>query len=199
MRLALSLTSSTRSGSFCLTLASGTTIEIVARQAPWPSRMGAAMQATEKSDSPAWMESPCSSAAAALRASCSLLVSARPVGDTVAERRSAALLNGKPVVGFEITRSRGAGEVEVAQAVKVKLAELKAQHPDITITEAFNFVDPVEENFHGSMYLLYEGAALAVIVVFFFLRDWRATLVSAAALPLGSVSKTVLPCPIATG
>ena len=34
--------------------------------------------------------------------------------DTVAEPRSAALLNGKPVVGFEITRSRGAGEVEVA-------------------------------------------------------------------------------------
>ena len=69
-----------------MTLASGTTIEIDARQAPWPSRMGAAMQATEKSDSPAWMESPCSSAAAALRASCSLSVSARPVGDTVAER-----------------------------------------------------------------------------------------------------------------
>jgi len=109
------------------------------------------------------------------------------VSDTVAERRSAALLNGKPVVGFEITRSRGAGEVEVAQGVRAKLAELKAKHPDIEITEAFNFVDPVEENYHGSMYLLYEGAILAVIVVFFFLRDWRATLVSAAALPLSVI------------
>lgn len=109
------------------------------------------------------------------------------VSDTVAERRSAALLNGQPVVGFEITRSRGAGEVEVAQGVRAKLAELKARHPDIEITEAFNFVDPVEENYHGSMYLLYEGAALAVIVVFFFLRDWRATLVSAAALPLSVI------------
>ncbi|MBI3381702.1 MAG: efflux RND transporter permease subunit [Aquabacterium sp.] len=109
------------------------------------------------------------------------------VSDTVAERRSAALLNGQPVVGFEITRSRGAGEVEVAQGVRAKLAELKAKHPDIEITEAFNFVDPVEENYHGSMYLLYEGAILAVIVVFFFLRDWRATLVSAAALPLSVI------------
>jgi multidrug efflux pump subunit AcrB len=109
------------------------------------------------------------------------------VRDTVAERRSAALLNGKPVVGFEITRSRGAGEVDVAQGVRAMLETLKARHPDIEIVEAFNFVDPVEENYHGSMYLLYEGAVLAVIVVFLFLRDWRATLVSAAALPLSVI------------
>jgi multidrug efflux pump subunit AcrB len=107
--------------------------------------------------------------------------------DTVAERRSAALLNGKPVVGFEITRSKSAGEVEVAKGVRAKLEELKAHHPDIEITEAFNFVDPVEENYQGSLYLMYEGAILAVIVVFFFLRDWRATLVSAAALPLSVI------------
>ena len=44
-----------------------------------------------------------------------------------------------------------------------------------------NRVDPVIENYEGSMWLLYEGAVLAVIVVWFFLRDWRATLVSAIA------------------
>ncbi len=109
------------------------------------------------------------------------------VTDTVGERRTAALLNGKPVVGFEITRSRGAGEVEVADAILVALAKLKAEHPDIEITEAFNFVDPVIENYEGSMKLLIEGAILAVIVVWAFLRDWRATLVSAAALPLSAI------------
>jgi len=109
------------------------------------------------------------------------------VRDSVAEQRSAALLNGKPVVGFEITRSRGAGEVEVAQGVKAALEHLRAAHPDISVTEAFNFVDPVEENFHGSMSLLYEGAFLAVIVVWLFLRDWRATFVSATALPLSII------------
>lgn len=109
------------------------------------------------------------------------------VSDTVAEQRSAALLNGKPVVGFEITRSRGAGEVDVANGVKATLEKLRAEHPDIEITEAFNFVDPVEENYHGSMSLLYEGAALAVLVVWLFLRDWRATFVSAAALPLSVI------------
>ncbi len=109
------------------------------------------------------------------------------VTDTVAEQRSAALLNGQPVVGFEITRSRGAGEVDVTVGVRASLDKLKAEHPDIQITEAFNFVDPVEENFTGSMSLLIEGAVLAVIVVFLFLRDWRATLVSATALPLSII------------
>ena len=109
------------------------------------------------------------------------------VSDTVAERRSGALLNGEPVVGFEITRSRGAGEVEVAEGVQAALARLQAAHPDIRITEAFNFVDPVQENFDGSMSLLIEGAILAVIVVWLFLRDGRATFVSAAALPLSAV------------
>ncbi len=109
------------------------------------------------------------------------------VHDTVAEPRSAALLNGKPVVGFEIVRSRGAGEIEVTDGVRAALDKLKADHPDIDITEAFNFVDPVQENYDGSLKLLYEGAALAVLVVWLFLRDWRATLVSAVALPLSAI------------
>jgi multidrug efflux pump subunit AcrB len=109
------------------------------------------------------------------------------VQDTVAEQRSAALLNGKPVVGFEITRSRGAGEVDVADGVRAQLDKLKAAHPEITITEAFNFVDPVVENYDGSMKLLYEGAFLAVVVVWLFLRNWRATFVAATALPLSII------------
>ena len=109
------------------------------------------------------------------------------VSDTVAERRSGALLNGKPVVGFEIVRSRGAGETDVADGVRAALDKLRADHPDVTVTEAFNFVDPVIENYHGSMILLLEGAALAVLVVWLFLRDWRATLVAATALPLSII------------
>ena len=109
------------------------------------------------------------------------------VSDTVAERRSGALLNGKPVVGFEIVRSRGAGETDVAEGVRAALEKLRAEHPDVTVTEAFNFVDPVVENYNGSMILLLEGAVLAVLVVWLFLRDWRATLVAATALPLSII------------
>lgn len=109
------------------------------------------------------------------------------VTDTYADPRSAALLDGKPVVGFEVARSRGESEVAVGAAVQVALTELKAQHPDLVLTEAFNFVKPVEEEYDGSMALLYEGALLAVLVVWLFLRDWRATFVSAVALPLSVI------------
>jgi multidrug efflux pump subunit AcrB len=109
------------------------------------------------------------------------------VSDTVGERRSAALLNGKPVVGFEITRTKGSSELQIDEAVKLSIAKLKAKHPTEKFAEAFNFVDPVREGFHGSMSLLFEGAVLAVIVVWLFLRDWRATFVSATALPLSII------------
>jgi len=109
------------------------------------------------------------------------------VEDTIAERRSAAFLNGAPVVGFEIVRARGAGEVDVMNGVREQIAKLKEKHPDIELAEAFNFVDPVVENYEGSMHLMYEGAALAVLVVWLFLRNWRATLVSATALPLSII------------
>ncbi|MCK9605421.1 MAG: efflux RND transporter permease subunit [Methylomonas sp.] len=109
------------------------------------------------------------------------------IDDGFAEPRAAALLNGKPVVGFEVTRSRGASEVEVGAGVQTALAELRAGNPDIEFTEAFNFVTPVKEEFQGSMTMLYEGGLLAVLVVWLFLRDWRATFISAVALPLSVI------------
>ncbi len=109
------------------------------------------------------------------------------VRDTIAETRSAALLDGRPVVGFEVTRSRGASEIEVGRGVKAALAEILAAHPQLEITESFDFVTPVEEEFKGSMALLYEGAMLAVLVVWLFLRDWRTTFVSAVALPMSVI------------
>jgi multidrug efflux pump subunit AcrB len=107
--------------------------------------------------------------------------------DTVADQRSAALLDGHPVVGFEVTRARGAGELEVASAVRDALAKLRAANPGIELREVIDYVQPVKENYDGSMQLLCEGAALAVVVVLLFLRDWRATAVSALAVPLSVI------------
>jgi multidrug efflux pump subunit AcrB len=114
------------------------------------------------------------------------------VRDANAERSALALLDGKPVVSFQVSRSKGASEVTVARAVRAAVAELQAHNPHVRVTEAFNTVDTVEENYRGSMDLLYEGAWLSVIVVLLFLRDWRATLVSAAALPLSIVPTFLL-------
>lgn len=107
--------------------------------------------------------------------------------DTIAEPKSAAFLDGKSVIGFEVSRSKGASELEVGAGVYKVLEEIKLKHPDFKITEAFNFVQPVQDEFDASMTMLYEGAILAVLVVFLFLRDFRATFVSAVALPLSVI------------
>jgi multidrug efflux pump subunit AcrB len=109
------------------------------------------------------------------------------IKDTVAEPTAAAFLDGKPVVGFEVARSRGASEIEVGDGVRAKLKALQEARPDLRITESFDFVTPVKDEFDGSMKLLYEGAILAVLVVWLFLRDFRATVVSAVALPLSAI------------
>jgi multidrug efflux pump subunit AcrB len=109
------------------------------------------------------------------------------VKDTIAEPSSAALLNGAPVVGFEVARSKGAGEIDVGAGVLKAIEKIKAERPDLTFTQAFDFVKPVQEEYDSSIKLLYEGAALAVLVVFLFLRDIRATIVSAVALPLSVI------------
>ena len=106
------------------------------------------------------------------------------VSDTTAERRALALVDGEAVVAFEIMRSKGANEVTLARDVREVIQTLGVTRPDIKISEQIDNVQKTEENFEGSMHLLYEGAILAVIVVWYFLRDWRATIVSAAALPL---------------
>jgi multidrug efflux pump subunit AcrB len=109
------------------------------------------------------------------------------ITDSFAEPRSAALLDGKPVVGFEISRSKGASEIEVGNGVQKVFSELKLKHPEIVLTEAFNFVQPVKDEYEASLTMLIEGALLAVLVVFLFLRDFRATFICAVALPLSVI------------
>ena len=109
------------------------------------------------------------------------------VSDGIAEPTSIALLDGKPVVGFEVTRSKGAGELKVAEAVRAAVQELNEKNPRIAITEAFDAIAGIARNYEESKSLIYEGALLAVLVVGFFMRDWRATLISAAALPLSII------------
>jgi multidrug efflux pump subunit AcrB len=109
------------------------------------------------------------------------------VTDTVAEPRAIAEQDGRKVVGFEVFRTRGASETEVAQGARAAVAELQQAHPNVALREVIDNAAPVQENFEVSMHMLYEGALLAVLVVWWFLRDWRATLVAAAALPLSAI------------
>ena len=104
--------------------------------------------------------------------------------DTSAEPRTFARLDGKPVVGLAITRAKGASDASAAQAVARKIDGLHQSHPDVRFSLIDTSVTNTVGNYESAMHGLLEGAALAVLVVFIFLRDWRATLIAAIALPL---------------
>jgi len=106
------------------------------------------------------------------------------VHDAIAERAQAALLDGKPAVGFKVYRAKGFDEYRISNEVKHALDRLAAADPSLGFERVAGTVAYTLEQYEGSMHMLYEGALLAVLVVWFFLRDWRATLLAAAALPL---------------
>lgn len=109
------------------------------------------------------------------------------IKDSYAKISSSAYFNGNSVIGFEVSKASGADELGVAKKLKKSLEKLSEENQEIEIVEVFDFVEPVEIAYVSSMQLLLEGALLAVIVVYFFLKDWRATIVSAVALPLSII------------
>lgn len=104
--------------------------------------------------------------------------------DGGAEPRSFARVDGKPVVAFSLYRSKGFSDVVVGDAAAARLQQLTAEHPELSISEIDNLVRYTRADYDMTMETLIEGAILAVIVVFLFLRDIRATIISALAIPL---------------
>ncbi|MDB5969142.1 MAG: acriflavine resistance protein [Hydrocarboniphaga sp.] len=109
------------------------------------------------------------------------------VHDTSAEQRQLSLLDGKPVLSFRVYRTRGSAEVDVAKAVEKAVEQMAKDHPRVQFEQVYTTVGHIERAYKGSMEALLEGAILAVVVVWLFLRDWRATIVSAVALPLSII------------
>ncbi|WP_370241688.1 efflux RND transporter permease subunit [Pararhodobacter marinus] len=109
------------------------------------------------------------------------------VTDGAGESDTFALFNGRPVVAFGVFRATGASDLVAAEGARERLDALRELYPD---TE-FELIDDAtiytEATFHSAMDTLYEGALLAIIVVFLFLRNWRATVVAFVALPLSAI------------
>lgn len=106
------------------------------------------------------------------------------VTDTFAEPRTFARLDGQPVVGFSIYRSKGASDADVAKAIEARIAGLMQRHPNVSLSLIDSYVTYTVGNYHSAMDTLIEGAVLAVLVVLIFLKDLRATLITCVALPL---------------
>jgi multidrug efflux pump subunit AcrB len=109
------------------------------------------------------------------------------VEDKWSEPRRLARYNGQEAVTFNFLRSRTASEVKVAEKVREEVRKIDEAHPELTIQQVTASVEQIEESYLASLEALLLGAVLAVIIVFIFLRDWRATLIAATAMPMSLI------------
>ncbi|MEM5471617.1 efflux RND transporter permease subunit [Hoeflea sp. AS60] len=109
------------------------------------------------------------------------------VRDTYEELRSFGRFNGDQVVSFAVFRSKGASEVSVAEVVTETLDGIRADYPNVQLVPVDDTVFYTYGNYESALHTLVEGSLLAVLVVLLFLRNWRATLIAAIALPLSAI------------
>ena len=109
------------------------------------------------------------------------------VRDTYEELRSFGRYNGDQVVAFAVFRSKGASEVSVDEVVTKTLDEIRAQYPNVELVPVDDTVFYTYGNYEAALDTLVEGSLLAILVVFLFLRNWRATMIAAIALPLSAI------------
>jgi len=109
------------------------------------------------------------------------------VRDGIEEVRTIARLNGRSATTFGVFKAKGASDVAVAKAVQTELDKILVENPSVHLTTVYTTVDHTLRTYHSALSALLEGSALAVAVVWFFLRNTRATLISALAIPLSAI------------
>jgi multidrug efflux pump subunit AcrB len=109
------------------------------------------------------------------------------VRDGIAEVRTLSRLNGRPATTFGVFKSKGSSDVTVLENVERELAKISDEAPGVKIQQVFTTVDYTREMFSSAINALIEGSILAVMVVWFFLREWRSTAISALAIPLSAI------------
>lgn len=106
---------------------------------------------------------------------------------TEQEANFVSYLNDKPAMGFSIWRTRGFSDTVVEDKVDAEIAKLQEVYPYIKINKIISLADYTRDSFNTTMQTLIEGAILTILVVYMFLRNRRATLIAAAALPISII------------
>ena len=109
------------------------------------------------------------------------------VRDMYAEQRSLSLMNGRQVTSFSMAKAKGSSDVTVYDDAMKVLDKLKKENPKVQYKQLYSSVEYTRGQYHSAMSAMIEGAVLAVVIVFLFLRDWRATMISALAIPLSAI------------
>lgn len=106
---------------------------------------------------------------------------------TTAQQHQLARFNHQPVVAFAIYKSNTASEIEVETKTLAKLVQFKASHPTFEFNQIQSTVDYAKQTYHSALWSFIEGAILAGLAVYVFLRNWRATWITATVIPLSVI------------
>jgi multidrug efflux pump len=110
------------------------------------------------------------------------------VQDSVEDLRNIGLSNGKPSVLVILFRQPGANIIDTVDRVKAELPHLQAAMPsDVDIALAADRTTTIRASLFDTERTLAIAVCLVTLVVFLFLRDWRATLIPAVAVPVSIV------------
>jgi HAE1 family hydrophobic/amphiphilic exporter-1 len=106
------------------------------------------------------------------------------------EARSASTMNGQSALALVIKKQSGANTVAVSKAVRAELEVLRPQieRAGATLTVPTDTAPYIEHAIDDVKFDLAFGAILAIVIILFFLHDFRATLISAVALPASVVA-----------
>jgi len=107
--------------------------------------------------------------------------------DGAAEHVSAAFLNGQPVIGIELAQAKQGDQIKFRTRVQKALDAVQQEYPDLQFVQTMDFVEIAQNSYHSLLKMLGEGAVLIIIIVLVFLRNGRATLISAFSLPMSII------------
>ncbi len=110
------------------------------------------------------------------------------VDDGSAAPTSVSLTDGEVTLSINVLKSSGSNTVDVANNVKAKIAELASVLPaDVKITTRVDQSISIQADVDDVTSTIYEGAILAVLIVFLFLHSWRSTVITAFSLPVSII------------
>jgi HAE1 family hydrophobic/amphiphilic exporter-1 len=109
------------------------------------------------------------------------------IGDGAGEVRRIARLDGRPVIGFEVLKTKAASDVRVSAAIADALPGIEAATPGLDVTLISSGAAETASEFDATVTVLWEGMLLAALVVWVFLRSWRSTIIAALAMPVSLI------------
>jgi multidrug efflux pump subunit AcrB len=92
--------------------------------------------------------------------------------------------NGKQALAFQVIKKGNANTLEVVSRVEKEVQQLRLSLKDVTLTLAATQAEYIHNATHSTIDALIEAIVLSVVVIFPFLWNWQATLISALAIPV---------------